>query len=1187
MFLKQLEIVGFKSFAKKATIDFVPGVTAVVGPNGSGKSNITDAIKWVLGEQSVKTLRGAKMEDIIFAGSDSKRALNMAEVTLVLDNHDHHLNVDYSEVSVTRRVFRSGESDFLLNGQKCRLKDIIDLFMDSGLGREAYSIISQGKIDDILNSKADDKRKIFEEAAGVLKYKTRKQQAEKKLTDSQEHLNRVEDIIHELDGQVGPLEIQASIAKDYLEKKASLESIEVALLAHDIEVTHQKWEQKAKEVEELQSNDVDLSSEARVLEAKGEADRQQLQAYDQSIEELQESLLHVSEQLEKAEGQKNVLDERRKNAEESAQSLANKLEELTGRHSEIDAQLRSEAAALDEQRAALHKEQKELAEKLALYENFEQGMDEKLEALKAEYFNVLNRQTSLKNEGRYLNEQLDLLKQKRSRLEQDKQSSASKWAGISDQEQEHARRLKSKEDELESMRARFSTLEQTIEKHRQAYERDLGIFQKISNTIEQASSRRDMLKEMEEDYAGFFGGVKLVLKAANKQLRGIHGAVAELIQVNKSYETAIETALGGAMQNIVVETEADGREAIQFLKKRQGGRATFLPLSVMKARQIASRDLSIVQNEEGFVGTADALVRYEPKFQGVIRHLLGNVVIARDLKSAGALANLLGYRYRIVTLDGDVISPGGAMSGGSRKQTSVNLLGRQGEIEQLNAKIKEMQGQKEEAEAKIITLRQDIQDTNRDARQTRDALEKLTAECRTLEAEHKELLFEVKTMRDRQDLLSRDQTSFAEESGSLTLRLKKIAEELEGLSQDEKILSQAIEDLTYQKKNQEQSKQSLNEELTNLKVSVGRQQEVTGAQSEKVDRLQAEKSSLENEIRETEFSKSRLGEVVLNHKGDRESIREHLEVLRKDKEAVTKWIAERRGIRLALFETLQENEAELKEIKRLLRGITEALRREEVSLERLDVELETLLNTLREDYELGFESAKENYPLTLEEADARRQVKLIKRAIEELGHVNIGAIDEYDRVSTRLTFLNSQRDDLLQAKQTLLDVIEEMDEEVSKRFEESFRAIRTHFQKVFAALFGGGRADLVLTDPEDYLESGVDILAQPPGKKLQHLSLLSGGERALTAIALLFAILKVRPVPFCVLDEVEAALDDANVDRYADYLTKFSKETQFIVVTHRKGTMEKADVLYGVTMQESGISKLVSVRLEETAELVG
>jgi chromosome segregation protein len=1187
MFLKQLEIVGFKSFAKKATIDFVPGVTAVVGPNGSGKSNITDAIKWVLGEQSVKTLRGAKMEDIIFAGSDSKRALNMAEVTLLLDNHDHHINVDYSEVSVTRRVFRSGESDFLLNGQKCRLKDIIDLFMDSGLGREAYSIISQGKIDDILNSKADEKRKIFEEAAGVLKYKTRKQQAEKKLTDSQEHLNRVEDIIHELDQQVGPLEIQASIAKDYLEKKASLESIEVALLAHDIEVTHQKWEQKAKEVEGLQEKDVDLSSEARLLEANGEADRQQLQAYDQSIEELQESLLLVSEQLEKAEGQKNVLDERRKNAEESARSFAMKQEELTAKHSEVEHQLASETSVLNEQKAGLEKEQKELAEKLALYENFEQGMDEKLETLKSEYFEVMNRQTSLKNERRFLTEQLDLLKQKQNQLEQDKQSSESKWSGVSGQEQELAERLKGKEDELAATRSRFAALDQTIEKQRNTYERDLGTYQKMSNVIEQAASRRDMLKEMEDDYAGFFGGVKLVLKAANKPLKGIHGAVAELIQVNKSYETAIETALGGAMQNIVVETEADGREAIQFLKKRQGGRATFLPLSVMKSRQLAARDLSLVQDQEGFVGTADALVRYEPKFHGVIRHLLGNVVIARDLKSAGALANLLGYRYRIVTLDGDVISPGGAMSGGSRKQTTVNLLGRQGEIEQLNGKIKEMQVQKGNAEEKLTALKQAIQETNREARVTREALERLTAECHALEAEHKELLFVVKTMRDRQDLLSRDQTSFAEESHSLALRLETLTEELEGLALDEKNLHQAIEDLTYQKKNQEQSKQSLNEHLTNLKVSVGRQQEVVSAQCDKVERLQTEKRSLEDEIHETELSKLRLGEVVQNHTGDRQSISDKLEVLRKDKEAVTKWIAERRGVRLALFENLQENEAELKEIKRLHRGITEALRREEVILERLDVELETLLNTLREDYELGFEQARENYPLTLEESDARRQVKLIKRAIEELGNVNIGAIEEYDRVSTRLTFLNSQRNDLLEAKQTLLDVIEEMDEEVSKRFEESFRAIRAHFQTVFSELFRGGRADLVLTDPDDYLESGVDILAQPPGKKLQHLSLLSGGERALTAIALLFAILKVRPVPFCVLDEVEAALDDANVDRYADYLTKFSQETQFIVVTHRKGTMEKADVLYGVTMQESGVSKLVSVRLEETAELVG
>ncbi|WEG11612.1 chromosome segregation protein SMC [Pullulanibacillus sp. KACC 23026] len=1188
MFLKQLEILGFKSFAKKVSIEFVPGVTAVVGPNGSGKSNITDAIKWVLGEQSAKTLRGAKMEDIIFAGSDSKQALNMAEVTLVLDNMDHHINVDYTEVSVTRRVFRSGESDFLLNGQKCRLKDIIDLFMDSGLGREAYSIISQGKIDDILNSRADEKRKIFEEAAGVLKYKTRKQQAEKKLIDSEEHLNRVEDIIHELTQQVGPLEVQASIAKDYLEKKEELETIEVGLLAHDIEVTHSKWEAKTKEVEALQEKEVNFASQIRLLEASGEADRQKIEAYDESIEELQESLLLVSEQLEKAEGQRNVLEERRKNAEESAESLDKRLSELREKRAALEERLELEETDYHSKRQVLTSLEAELHDQQTLLTNFEQGMEERLESLKSDYFSVVNREASIRHETQYLSDQRSQLAEKQNEIEANAQDSVSQWESQVEEEQRLAKELEQKRSERDRLRKRFAELDQEIDGSRATYERNLQLYQKISNTLEQTISRRDMLKELEEDHAGFFGGVKMVLNAAGKKtLKGIRGAVAELIQVNQSYETAIETALGGAMQHVVVETEANGREAIQFLKKRQGGRATFLPMSVMKARSLSGREQGLLEQQSGFLGTGDRLVRFAPEYQGVIGQLLGHVVIATDLKTAGELAKIIGYRYRIVTLDGDVISPGGAMSGGSRKLSSSQLLGRGREIEQLEKKILELTGQKEKGEAKLKELREHVQSLNAEARKTRDNLEKLTNAYQELESEHQERLFEVKTIRDRQDLLKRDRSNFEEQYNGLTERLEQLAKELEDLSQKEEALKRQIDKLTDQKKNQEQSKTELSETITELKIKVAREQEVAAAGKDKCDRTRRELTQVIQDEEEVEQSKQRLGEALQLQDGDNMQLGDKISLLRQDKTAVTSWLAERRKIRLDLSEALKQNELELKELKRLHRGVTEALRREEVLLERLDVELENLMDTLREEYELGYESAKVNYPLSMDADEARKKVKLIKRAIEELGTVNIGAIEEFDRVSTRLSFLTTQRDDLLEAKQTLLDVIDEMDDEVSNRFKETFLAIREQFKSVFKELFGGGRADLVLSDPEDYLESGVDILAQPPGKKLQHLSLLSGGERALTAIALLFAILKVRPVPFCVLDEVEAALDDANVDRYADYLTKFSKETQFIVVTHRKGTMEKADVLYGVTMQESGISRLVSVRLEETAELVG
>lgn len=1187
MFLKQLEIIGFKSFANKITIDFSQGVTAVVGPNGSGKSNITDAIKWVLGEQSAKSLRGTKMEDIIFAGSDDKRALNMAEVTLVLDNNDHYLSYDYSEISVTRRVFRSGDSEFLLNGQKCRLKDIVDMFMDSGLGREAYSIISQGRIDDILNSKAEEKRKIFEEAAGVLKYKTRKQSAERKLEDSQENLNRVEDIIYELESQIEPLEEQASVAKDYLEKRGQLEAIEVALLAHDIGTTHEKWEERSKSVETLKEKEMDQSANIGTREAEHERLRDYVQALDESIDELQEALLIASELQEKYEGEKKVLEERRKNAHENADRFKSQIKELEAKERREEEALNKEKQELESQKTRLTQLAEDLSQKTNTLESFERDIENRLESLKSDYFEWLNRGASIRNEKRYLEEQLTQLTRKMEKLGGEQVDVSEQVQKVIAEKKRVEETLQAKTEEwetaksgLQAIQTKFDGLQVEWEKRRQA-------LQKGEQFIQQATARRDMLVEMEEDYAGFFGGVKSVLKAKDKTLQGIKGAVAELIRVNKAYEVAVETALGGAMQHIVVDTEQHAREAIQFLKSKKAGRATFLPLSVIKPRHIPESDLRSVQNHPSFVGTGSALVEYDKAYHVVVAQLLGNIVISKDLKGANELAKQLGYRYRIVTLDGDVVSPGGAMSGGSRKQSTVNLLGRSREIEQLGKQLTEMKQKRADMQTEI----QSLQETVKKERQAQDQLQKdydrLTSEVRELEGKHKEIGFVEKSVHDRLSLITRDHTGFEQEKAQIEERLKVLDVEQENTAQQETAVNQEIETLTYQKQHQEEAKATLQSEITDLKVALGRQQEVVSSQTEKTSERSKQLKTIASDLREARFAVESLDMTLEDQRSNQEKLAESLENGRRDKERITAWIAERRQKRLNTTEELRVGEEELKELKRLYRGTEEALRRDEIALERLDVELDNLLNRLREEYELSYESAKDRHPLSMEADEARKQVKLLKRAIEELGHVNLGAIEEYDRVSTRFNFLQEQREDLLQAKQTLLDVINEMDEEVRKRFGDMFERVREQFQGIFKALFGGGRADLQLTDPDDLLYSGVDILAQPPGKKLQHLSLLSGGERALTAIALLFAILKVRPVPFCVLDEVEAALDDANVDRYADYLRNFSRDTQFIVVTHRKGTMENADALYGVTMQESGVSKLVSVRLEETGELVG
>lgn len=1187
MFLKQLEIVGFKSFANKVTIDFHPGVTAVVGPNGSGKSNITDAIRWVLGEQSARTLRGAKMEDIIFAGSDGKRPLNMAEVTLTLDNGDRYLNTDYSEISVTRRVFRSGESEFYLNGQKCRLKDIVDLFMDSGLGREAYSIISQGKIDDILNSKPEEKRKIFEEAAGVLKYKTRKENAEKKLADAQENLNRVEDILYELESQIQPLEDQASVAKEYLEKRSELEAIEVALLAHDIGITHERWQEKTKAVEALKVKALGELADIQKAESEQERLQSAVQAFDESIDDLQAALLAASELHEKYEGEKKLLEERSKNAQENAARFKQHIEELEAQKKDEENALRAEKEKLDAENAKLKDLEHRLAEKTERLARFEKDIDERLEALKSDYFEWMNRGAGVRNEIRYLLEQREQLLKRAERLSEEESEARRRLDAVKAEKQQITRRYDEKAAALKEAREHLRSLDARLQALQAEWEKNRDALQKIEPLIQQASSRRDMLKEMEEEYAGYYGGVKAVLKAKGKTLAGIHGAVAELIRVNKAYEVAVETALGAAMQHIVVDDEAHARAAIQYLKNKKAGRATFLPLSVIRPRRLPEHDLRLAREHEAFVGTGDALVEYDPAYHAVVGQLLGSILVAKDLKGANGIAKRLGYRYRLVTLDGDVVSPGGAMTGGSRKTTTVNLLGRSREIERIGKQIDEMTAKRAEVQSRLEELKKAIRAALREKEDAERVATALAKEAEDLESALKESDFAEKSASDRLALLERERKGFEEERSSLEARIEALKAEQAQISEEEKAMNAAIAELTHQKEHQDEAKKALESEITEMKVALARQQEVVRAQMEETRRRSQQLERLTNELSDARAAVQAFDETLAGHDTDRAALEKRLEESRRDKERISAWIAERRKQRIQLTERLQAGEVELKEKKRVHKETEEALRREEIALERLDVELDNLLNRLREEYELAYETAKTRYPLKMEVEEARRKVKSLKRDIEALGQVNLGAIDEYERVSTRYRFLQEQREDLLQAKETLLNVIAEMDQEVEKRFGDLFKQVRARFQEIFKALFGGGRADLQLTDPDDLLYSGVEIMAEPPGKKLQHLSLLSGGERALTAIALLFAILKVRPVPFCVLDEVEAALDDANVDRYAAFLRNFSKDTQFIVVTHRKGTMENADVLYGVTMQESGVSKLVSVRLEDTEALVG
>ncbi|MTH52713.1 chromosome segregation protein SMC [Bacillus mangrovi] len=1183
MFLKRLDIAGFKSFADRASVDFVKGVTAVVGPNGSGKSNITDAVRWVLGEQSAKSLRGGKMEDIIFAGSDSRKGVNLAEVTLTLDNEDHFLPIDYHEVSITRKVFRSGDSEYYINRQSCRLKDIVDLFMDSGLGKEAFSIISQGKVEEILSSKAEERRSIFEEAAGVLKYKTRKKKAEHKLAEARDNLNRVQDILHELEGQVEPLKVQASIAKDYLEKKEELEQIEVALTVHDIEVLHEKWTGLTASAEEGKQKEAELAAVVRQKEEAIKDSRRHISALDDTLEGLQQILLETSEELEKLEGKKELLKERRKNAQANRGQLQQNIRENSAKLEVLTAE-----RALEEEKAELlsvemKAAKKLLKEKQTLLDSRSRNVEEEIELLKSEYFEVLNQQTSAKNEAAYIKDQQRMQSAKHERASESNSKYLQERERLIERKDFLQKELAQLEEKMDAQVVSFRKTQARLDQEKDSYGKKESALYKAYQFLQQTRSRKEMLEAMQEDYSGFYQGVKEILKA-RERFSGIHGAVAELLRTKKEFETAIETALGGSSQHIVTENEETARKAITYLKQNAYGRATFLPLSVIKSRKVGSADKMRISEHPSFVGIGSELAEYSTSYQLVMENLLGSVIVAQDLKGANEMARLLQFRYRIVTLDGDVVNPGGSMTGGALKQKTGSLLSRNRETEAITGQLKEMEEKTEALERGVKELKASIQNQELLVEQLRSEGEKIRNELNEVQQAAKEAEWSVKNVNDHLTIYDAEKEASDQEREKFENRLLELNTLISGSAEKLEEMDKEIKKMSSIKHTEQESRSGLEQELTGLKISLAGKQQAFEHASEKAERLRSETDETARRLKEAKEDLELLAtEVTSNTSGEHTLSRASAEKL-SEKTKTIQSIEEKKAERSSLHAELDKMEHDLKENTRIYKQMSDWLKDEEVRLTRLDVELDSKLNHLREEYLLTFERAKERYELKLEPDEARRKVKLIKRGIEELGTVNLGAIDEYERVSERYQFLHDQREDLMGAKDTLHQIIDEMDTEMKRRFSETFQAIRSHFETVFQALFGGGRAELRLSDPSDLLNTGVDIVAQPPGKKLQNLSLLSGGERALTAIALLFSILKVRPVPFCILDEVEAALDEANVHRFAQYLKRFSGQTQFIVITHRKGTMEESDVLYGVTMQESGVSKLVSVRLEDSRE---
>lgn len=1182
MQLKSLVLSGFKSFADKTEINFSDGLTGIVGPNGSGKSNITEAIRWAMGEQSAKSLRGEKMPDIIFAGTDLRPQMNRAEVTLNFDNSDHYLNQELDNVTLTRRLFRNGDSEFYLNQKSCRLKDIVNLFMDSGLGRESFSIISQGRVEAIFNSKPEDRRNIIEEAAGVLKYKQQKKKAQSELDQTDENLSRIADIVYELKGQVEPLKEQSSIAQDYLEQKAQFNALHQQLLVVEIDQLAADQTQYQAQAKTLAKALGEIESEIQETNTALADNQQEVATLDQEIETANETLLVKSRLAENLQGQENVSKERASYTDANRQNLVDRIAQLETQSTTAKQQQIALKATYTEKVATLTNLKNELATLKRQASGSEAELKAKIEQIRQDYIDQMQAQTTNRNEQQYLEKALLQTKTQLTRQDSSINETSAQLTQMQADKAAKEAQVAQLATDYAALETQLSQLQQQISATQKQYQTEQNNWFQASGILQKAKAKQASLAELNDDYAGFYQGVKAVLKQ-KQQLPGLLGAVAELMTVPNDYQQAIELALGAQLQQIVTTDEKTAQQAIDYLKRNRLGRATFLPNNVVKPRTLPSSLVNQLQTEPGFIGIASDLIQFDDAVSPVMMHLMGNLIIATELTEAIKIGRLTGHRYRIVTLAGDILSPGGSMTGGhNNRQNNGGLLARKQTLTDLEQQISKMQLALDQKQTKVQTLHQDLAEQQAQLEQQQGAFETAKTHYQTQKNELT-LLNERLTQFERQQQATDYQVQQQQQSYDVDLKrqgeLQAAATEIEAqLTQLKADLGAANEQLQHFDQSQEQIRQQQTALETKLAVAQSEQKNV---QEKLTDATQ-----LANDLKQQlETSQQALAALQQADSEDAMTQKERRTQLKATKALIQKLTAElatKRTARETLKATQQTLQANATRVYQLQRNSLAEQEQNAVALNRVKINIDQRLTTLREDYQLSYEAAKSDLQASdLTNNQLKSKLKLLKLGLADLGTVNLAAIEDYQRVKERYDFLMQQDADLLDAKSQLLASMAEMDAEVEKRFKQTFDQTAAAFEEIFPMMFGGGHASLTLTDPSALLTSGIDIIAQPPGKKLQRLSLLSGGERALTAITLLFAILKVRPVPFCILDEVEASLDEANVDRFGRFMKRYESETQFIVITHRKGTMTQANRLYGVTMAESGISKIVSVSLEE------
>ncbi|HEL2440729.1 TPA: chromosome segregation protein SMC [Streptococcus suis] len=1177
MYLKSIEMQGFKSFADKTKVVFDRGVTAVVGPNGSGKSNITESLRWALGESSAKSLRGGKMPDVIFSGTESRKALNYASVVVTLDNSTGFIANKQKEIKVERHIYRSGDSEYLIDGQKVRLRDIHDLFMDTGLGRDSFSIISQGRVEAIFNSKPEERRAIFEEAAGVLKYKTRKKETESKLAQAQGNLDRLDDIIYELDNQVKPLEKQAQTAKKFLELDGQRKELYLDVLVAQLSLGKEKLSEKEAELESVKTELTSYYKQRSELEQENQNLKEKRHRLSEQLEREQAVLLDLTKLISDLERKIEVHKLESSQNESSRQEAQARLENLLTRREQLAEQIEQKQETLAKLDSSLSSLKDDIAAVDKEISYFSEDPDQVLDHLREQYVALMQEEAESSNRLTKIQQdianQISLSESKSedlARLQTEKQTAQEVLdkSRKSLEEADHVLRQL-----LESYQTKKSELDQT----QTAYQAEQGRLFDLLDQLKGKQARQSSLEAILKNHSNFYAGVKAVLQAA-PSLGGIIGAVSEQLTFDTRYQTALEIALGGASQNVIVEDEATAKRAIAFLKEKRQGRATFLPLTTIKPRQLSGLQVSLLESSEGFLGLASDLVTYQPNLDAIFQNLLGTIAIFDSIDHANQAARATKFQVRMVTMDGAEIRPGGAFAGGSNRNNSTTFI--KPELDALLGEIAELSSQLQEQESLVATKKTSLD-------QTREALE-------TIKAEGEEARLNQQSARIHQE---QAENRLAQLSAQYDLQMSQVSPtiltELEEAAAKEEVNVQALNEkklaLDQQINQVRDNRDSIQESLQKLQTQKG---QLTLEQAELTSQLRFEQTDLrrlqeEKVVADEEIS---LLEDMIDQK--LEALEDtSIEILEEQLQAASDKQNQTNQILIRLKFELEDIDGQFEDLEERLqqaRTKNDDLIRKQAKLEadceQAGDKLRTLLGNLTEHFKLSFEAAQSQAKEVENLAVAEQSLKDLERAIRALGPVNLDAIEQYDEVNNRLTFLNEQRTDILSARDLLLDTIHEMDDEVKERFKVTFEAIRESFKQTFKQMFGGGSADLILTEG-DLLTAGVEISVQPPGKKIQSLNLMSGGEKALSALALLFSIIRVKTIPFVILDEVEAALDEANVKRFGDYLNRFDKESQFIVVTHRKGTMAAADAMYGVTMQESGVSKIVSVKLKDVEKL--